>query len=256
MQIPAISPTHSGKRFASAEHAPSGPAASSPATLESQLDDVLLHDPSALEVGASLDLQTLLTLMRGMLETVEGRPLELREALRTNSRLLDSISMPSWLQAAHHALAAVQQNLLRLHAQGLISSPGTETIPFALDMQLLNPAFVNMGQAVAGSFTLGIDAGGFAGAHVSFTLLPGISVDSAARSLSTRPALPDSLFHGCPLFAQFLLGRQSDILCIAARLLPSGSGHVSRPHQGFSGDGSYVTQEETSGNPHCLDVSA
>jgi hypothetical protein len=146
---------------------------------------------------------------------------------------------------------------LRLHAEGVIAPLSGEGLHFALDMQLLNAPFLRLHQAMAASFLLGLGAGKLSGAEVSFTLIPTALLaesDETAAWQSHQPSEP-GLF-GCPLFAQFLLDRQSDILCIAARLLPTVKGNAPRPHLAFAGDGSYVTQEGGVGDTHQVDVSA
>jgi len=215
-----------------------------------QAEDVLLQQGAEYDPTASLGLETLLALMEGILEISTQHSITFSEALRTDTQLYDSGKTPPWLLAAQHSSALAQHAATRLHIEGTLTPVNHALQPFVLDMQLITPSLAGMATACSASFRLDARAGDYAGARVDFSLSNQSQKPLVSEASHTTPLL------GTPLFAQFALGWQPDILCIAARLLPTVSANASQPHPKHAGDGGYVTQEDNSGSEHLVDVSA
>lgn len=231
------------------------PASASGHQVDSQVDalvhadDVLLHQDNGAEAAAALGLETLLALIQGILEASTASPVGFSDAIRTNTQLMDPRQMPPWLLAAERSLASPNAEVCRLCAIGTLLPKQDAPLPFVLDLQLLHAGFSFPEEGITGGFSLPQEAGGYAGAQVSFTLSR-TGPASTDRMTGQQPPL------ATPLFAQFAFGWQPDILCIAARLLPAVAVNAVLQHLAHPGDGSYVTMEEANGSPHQVDVCA
>jgi hypothetical protein len=244
MRIQSVTPALGGNRPHSATAA--AHVVDSQIDALAYTDDVLLHQDASLEPNSALGLETLLAVIQGILKQIETTPLNIADAIHTNTQLLDPDTLPAWLISAERLRTHPQTPTTQLCAIGTLTLEQGTALPFVLDMQLLQAPVTCPPDGMVGSFRLGLGAGSAAGAQIDFTLN-----QIGQTGMSDRRSQA-----GTPLFAQFAFGWQPDILCIAARLLPASPVNVVPPHPMHAGDGSYVTMEEPVGRTHLLDVSA
>ncbi|WP_215776503.1 hypothetical protein [Paludibacterium sp. B53371] len=224
-----------------------------------QDEQVDLHQASDSELAAACSQETLLALMQALLETLSPQPLSLTDPQHGGQSLYDDALAPSWLTHARHALTHPASQALRLTAIGQLTLPGATAQPFVLDMQLPHTALRPPCGEQMGQLVLDARAGASQGARVDYTLTRLTDFHAADRCnppLSAEPPPTMCGSSGTPLFAQFSLGSDPEIRCMAARLLPAGPRHALPMHAHFWRDGSYVAMENPSGSPHQVDISA
>jgi len=264
MRIQAAPPSFSGKHYPKSTLVYPESNDVNHADLHPLVEEVLLRNPSEAEVMESADLETLLALMQGILQTMNGgAPLNFSDALRTDQQLYSAVELPSWLKNAQHALSNPHQPMLRLAVVGQIQAGASDAHPFVLDMQLLNPPLPGLQQESCGEFILEHCSGSFSAAHVIYRLSPAAEdlreeSDSTPATTERQSGRADKqpALSGSPLFAQFALGWEPDILCIATRLLPAATANAVLARPVYAGDGGYVTTEDYSGSGHQVDISA
>jgi hypothetical protein len=260
MRIASVSTNLSGKRPPMDMPTPRRADIGQRATPSEQEDDVLLHTPAEIDLNGRAGLNLLVALLQGILDGVRPGSLTLTDTLRTDTVLSGAHPLPAWYTPAQHAIVAQGADVLRLCAIGEIATGEAAPLPFVLDMQVLRSPFARLEESLDAAFLFTDGVGPLAGARISFSLSvvppePAFERDDLPRPARTPPTAP--ILSGSPLFAQFALGWQPDILCMAARLVPTEAATASPTHLPQGGDGSYLTMEEQSGiSRHQVDVSA
>lgn len=233
--------------------------AATPAASDSTGDQVDLHQASAREVALAQGQETLLALLQGLLEVMAAQPLRIEDPHPLPSAPYDQTTAPAWLLAARHGLAQHPAEMVRLSATGQLTLADARPQPFVLDIQLLHPWPGLTTRALSGCMQLEPHASADHRTRVDFCLSLITDFPAASRCKPQPAVLHPPLAatpSGTPLFVQFSVDGEPEILSMAARLLPAAREHAVPMRASSWRDGGYVDKEARRGSDHQVDISA